>query len=69
MFESAIEALLILLDPSRLVFMFLGIAVLELISFTGSAFQLTVALLIALLGAFNIFAGYRNYQLFRQYLK
>lgn len=48
--------------------MFLGITVLQILSFKGSTFQLTVAFLIGLLGLFNFFVGFRNYQLFRKYL-
>lgn len=48
--------------------MFLCIAGLQLTSFGGSAFQFVVTMLIALLGIFNLFAGYRNYQHFRKFL-
>ena len=48
--------------------MFLCIAGLQLTSFNGSTFQFVVTFLIALLGVFNLFAGYRNYQHFRRHL-
>lgn len=49
--------------------MFLCIAALQFTSFSGSTFQFIIAILIAMLGLFNLFAGYRNFGQFRRYLK
>lgn len=49
--------------------MFLCIAGLHVINLSGSFFQSILTLFIALVGFFNLFAGYRNYQRFRHFLK